>query len=358
MNSNNLTTSTTPYVRWQYWDWILSVTVNSIFIPMTVWILFSLIYYGNKSKMWVTRKKKNFEKLNAGYILMAAVLCAATALLRFIASQLVFNIGFSHGEDIKCKIVFDALIISFCFAIFSVHIYFWMRQIVFYTNRMLNIDFSKGLRFFSYVSIILILLGELGVILVSTIPTKYMSTLEGCVYFPINLTFSAIIVIVNSLVLLLGQIILVGLLIYPLRKQWKQKGYLKICGIANCFSQRGDQQNSRRKTPNHRSVRNKKITLILSRTVYFSIVIVISHLVLLVVSTYGFTGRNISTMLYDVETFANLAFVVTSIGDWQKIIRLESSTYSVRKQRTSADPVTVMKPSSQTRLTIINKSNP
>ena len=278
------------------------------------------------------RKKKNFEKFNAGFILMAAVLCAATALLRFISSQFVFNIGFSVTENNQCKMVFDAAAILFCLANLAVFIYLWVRQLVFYTNRMFNIDFNKGLRFFSYLSIILISFGGLGVVFVNTIPINYMSTLRGCMYVPLDSTSSAITVIVSLLVLFSGQIMLVGLLIYPLHKHSKQKGCLALCGLINCLSQKDDQQNAGHITPNqsiaHRSRTNKKINIILRRTVCYSIIIIVSNLLLLPATIYELIGTNVYAMLYDAVTFANLAFVVSSIGGWKKIVCLTPPTYS------------------------------
>ena len=333
MNKNNTTTSSTPFIQWQYWRWIVPVSVNSIFILMTTWILFSLIYYGNKSKMWVTRRVKNFEKLNAGYILMAAVLCAVTALLRFIANQFVFNIAFSYGEDGECKMAQDASTALFCLAYFSVFIYLWVRQLVFYTNHMLNTDFSKALRFFSYFSIILISVGGFGATCLNTITTKYMSTLKGCVYVPFNSTSSVILVIISALVLLCGQIMLVGLLIYPLHKHSKQKGCLVLCGLINCPLEKDDQQNARRNTQNQfttpRSGTNQKINMILRRTVCYSILIVVINLVLFPAAIYGLIGTNIYKMLYDTVTFANLGFVLSSIGGWKKIVCLKPPSYSV-----------------------------
>ena len=238
MNNNNLTTSSTPCIRWQHWNWIVPETVNIISILMTLGILFSFIYYRNKSKMWMTKKKKkNFEKLNGKFILMAAVLYAVMALFHFISSQFVFNIGFSVTENKQCKIVFDASSVSICLACLAVFIYLWVIQLVFYTNRMLNTDFSKGLRFLSYLNIFLISLSGLGSILVSTILTKYMSTLKGCVPIPRDSITSEIIVMVCSLGMLFGQIILIGLLIYPLHKHNKQKRCLTLCGVINWASE-------------------------------------------------------------------------------------------------------------------------
>ena len=333
MNSNNLTTASTSYIRWQRWNWILPETVNSIFILTTIWILFTLIYYGNKSKMWVTTKKKNFEKLNAGFILMTAVLCAVMALFRFISSQFVFNIGFSVAQNNQCKIVFDISVVSFCLANFAVFVYLWVRQLVFYTNCMLNTDFSKALRFFSYLSIILISLGGLGVILGNTIPTKYMSSLNGCVVIPIDSTSTTILALMSSLVFLSGQIILVGLLIYPLHKHSKQEKCLTLCGLINWASQNDDQQKAHQMTPNqsiaHCSGTNKKINMVLRRTVWYSIIIVVGTLVLYYATIYGLIETNIFIMLYDVVAFANLAFVVSSIGGWKKIVCLTLPTYLV-----------------------------
>ena len=339
MNNNNLTTVPIPYIRWQHWNWILPETVNVIFILMTLWILFSLIYYGNKSKKWVTKTKKNFEKLNTGFILMAAVLCAVTALFRFISSQFVFNIGFSVTENKQCKIVFDASSISFCLACLAVFIYLWVRQLVFYTNRMLNIDFSKGLRFFSYLSIILISLNGLGSILANTIPIKVMSTLKGCVLIPLDSTASSIAIIVGSLGMLFGQSILVGLLIYPLHKHNKQKGCLALCGIINWASQKNDQQNGHQITPSqfirNRSGTNKKINMILRRSACHSIIIMVGTMVVHHATIYGRLETNIFSMLFDVITFANLAFVVISIGGWKKIVCLTPPTYSITVTATS-----------------------
>ena len=338
MNNNNLTTVPTPYIRWQHWNWILPETVNVIFILMTLWILFSLIYYGNKSKKWVTKNKKNFEKLNTGFILMAAVLCAVTALFRLVSTQFVFNIGFSVTENKQCKIVFDASAISFCLACLSVFIYLWVRQLVFYTNRMLNIDFSKGLRFFSYLSIILISLNGLGSILANTIPIKVMSTLKGCVFIPLDSTTSAIAVMVGSLGMLFGQSILIGLLVYPLHKHSKQKGCLALCGIINWASQKNDQQNAHQITPSqsirNRSGTNKKINMILRRSACHYIIIVVSTMAVHHATIYGRLETNIFTMLFDVVTFANLAFVVSSIGGWKKIVCLTPPKYSITVKAT------------------------
>ena len=38
-NKNNSTTFSISHTRWQHWNWIVPVTINSIFIAMTFWIL-------------------------------------------------------------------------------------------------------------------------------------------------------------------------------------------------------------------------------------------------------------------------------------------------------------------------------
>ena len=226
-----------------------------------------------------------------------------------------------------------ALTVLFCLAYFSVYIFLWVRQLVFYTNRRLNIDFSKALRFFSYLSIFLIFFGELGVILLSTTTAKLMLTPKGCVQIPLDSTSITITVIVCTVVFFSGLIMLVGLLIYPLHKHSKQTGCLALCGLINCPLQKDDQQNALQISQNqfitHRSRTNKKINKILRRNVCYSVIIMVSTLVLLLATLYVHMETSISKMLYDVVTFANLEFVVSSIGGWKKIVCLTPPMYSV-----------------------------
>ena len=56
--------------------------------------------------------------------------------------------------------------------------------------------------------------------------------------------------------LMIGQISLVGLLIYPLHKHSKQKGCLALYGIINWASQNNNQQNAHQIIPSI-SIRNQ-----------------------------------------------------------------------------------------------------
>lgn len=334
MNLNSSSQNiTSPFIRWQHWNWIVPEVVNSIFILLTIWIFFSLIHYGNKSKKWATRANKNFEKLNAGFVLMAAVFCAVTALFRFIVSQVALNLTHSYNENSKCKMISNVLVVAYCLATFSVYVYLWVRQSVFYTNRMLSTNFSKSLRFFSYLSIVLIFLGGLGAIFFNTLPSNYHSTPVGCAYIPEDSTLTATMVIVSTMVTVLGQIILVGLVVYPLLKHSNERGCLAMCGLSNCYkrNQQSEFSQKKNKIHHHHAQSNKKIHKILRKTVIFSIIIVISDIIFLVVTTYALTGQNnrrISTMLYDIATFANLLFVVSSIGHWKNILRMSPPVHS------------------------------
>ena len=152
---------------------------------------------------------------------------------------------------------------------------------------------------------------------------------------------------------------LVGLLIYPLRKHNKEKGRLTLRKLTNRPSEKDVKQNARRKTQNqpitHRSGTNQKINMILRRTVCFSITVVVGNMVSLVVSTYGFTERRIYIMLYVVVTFANLAFVVSSMGGWRRIVCLPCSVTSGEKLRSLR--ATFLKRRNQIKFIQINDSN-
>ena len=320
--TNRTSDTTTLFIRWQHWNWIVPELVNIVLMLLTLWILFSLIRYGNKSKKWISSRERNFEKLNAGLVLMAAVTCAVTALFRLINSQVVINIGYAYNENRQCEIVSDVSVAMFALSTLSVYIYLWIRQSVFYRNEMLKTDFSKGLKFFSYLSIFLILFGGVGLLIINTMHTNYFSTPTGCIYKSTGSNLDLTIVIVGSLVSLLGQGTLVGLYVYPLLLHNKQNNSNKglVCGCFGKIRNEVDQESQVSHQEARQIRRAKKINSIMYRTVVFSVIIVVTNISFLFLTTYVFTGnvnRRLPTMIYDLATFLNLAFVVSSFVGWK-----------------------------------------
>ena len=321
---------TNDYVRWKHWDWLLPEIINALLTLITVWLTVSLIHYGISAKKWRRGIQSNIEKLNAGWILACAVLCSFATLFRLINSQFVINVGFTsnHDFDIDCEIVSDSSVIIYGISVLTVYLFLWLRQSVFYSNRMLPTNYGKTLRFLSWLSIFLIFAGGLAAVLVNIIPSNYKASVIGCTYEPIDSDYDAMLFGVSVGALLTGQITLVGLFIYPLHKHHNPNG---------CFSRNPPSKTSikeainntgsvslqkERKLSKHSKCRIK-IKKIMRRSIVFSIIAIVSDIAFLTVATFSFietTHRRIPTILYDISAFLNLVFVVSSFMCWKKII--------------------------------------
>ena len=346
-------TTNNVYYRWLRLDWIIPEAVSVFLILMTVWIFISLIFFGLKTKKWKKAMQNNFEKLSGGSVLSAAVVCAIVTLMRLIASQFIYNVGFSVSNNEVCEAVIDTGIVMYCTTVFSVYVFLWLRQSIFYTHSMLNTEYSKLLRFFSGLSIVFIFVGGLAALLINVIPINYPASAEGCSYQAVDSTFDAILVAVCGLVLLTGQITLVALFIYPLRKRSDQEcfsctdncdvtrrvSYVKsqtdLPGVTDHLDEHNNEKSRQNK---HKS----KINCIMRRSVVFAAIAIVTDLCFLVATTYALphaNHRRIPTILYDISAFLNLIFVVSSFICWKKIltspIATLTTTQSVTNQSSS-----------------------
>ena len=340
------------YVRWQQLDWIIPEVINALLILFTVWIFVSLIFFGLKTKKWKKVMHNNFEKLSGGSVLTAAVVCAVVTLIRLIISQFVINVGYSDAKDKLCEAMTDTGIVMYCTTVFSVYVFLWLRQSIFYTNSMLNTEYSKMLRFFSGLSILFIFLGGFTVVLINTIPVNYPSSIEGCSYKAVDSTFDAILVAVCVIVLLTGQVTLVALFVYPLRKRGDSECF--SCANVECCDAptKSDYQSKSQsdiptatdqleENSNEKARQNKhkmKINCIMRRSVIFAIIAIVTDVSFLGVSTYALphlNHRRIPTIMYDVSAFLNLIFVVSSFICWKKILTSPISTLTTSQSVTN-----------------------
>ena len=337
-NNSNAVDNSTSYKHWKELDWILPEAFNIFLMLLTGWILWSLVYYGVKTKKWKTGHHTNSAKLSGGGVLTNAVLCAITTLLRLITSQFVYNIGYTingHELDEVCEKVLDLSTAMYCISIFFVYLYLWKRQNVFYTNSMLQINFNLMLRIFSWLSIVFVVLGALAAILVGTIPKNYHSSVSGCTYNVTNESNLNAIIGASVTALLFGQVILVGLFIHPLikhKKQSKKHRSTKAKCVDIASSNPGEQ-------PSQSSNKsNSKINKILSRTLVFSITSFVTDICFLIVTTFaldGYANRRISAILYDFSAFLNLSFIVCSFLCWRKILTYPMFNRSFTNSATS-----------------------
>ena len=161
-------------------DWIGPIAINIVLLVLSIWVLISVIHYGIKTKKWSQIQASNEEKLDASLIYTSVVICALACLIQYILSLFSFNIGYSYKEDRLCNIFSDLLTICYAFVLFSSVLFSWSRQRLFYSNRMLNVYYSKAVRFFSQSSIVVLVVGGVGVVVFNIIPSDRQSSPEGC----------------------------------------------------------------------------------------------------------------------------------------------------------------------------------
>ncbi|XP_076808744.1 uncharacterized protein LOC143451871 [Clavelina lepadiformis] len=341
MKDTNFTESD-PYIRWKHADWIIPEVINSLLILATLWIIFSLIHFGIKHKKWSTNRMGNADKLSGGSVYTSTVVCAMTALVRFINSQFTFNIGIGVGYDRECEIVSDSSFAWYSLVSFAIYIFLWLRQRIFYSNNMLNVRFGIVLKLVSATSIVILFLAGLAAVLVNTIPVNYPSSRQGCIYKETE-DIGPVAWIICVVVVIAAQFVLVGLFVYPLKQDFVQSVCIccpsvvhaanivksRACSVATILTtdeNAGVNASKNMTTAKCRKCKkksSKKVKTIMQRTVAFSIIMVATDIILLLITTYTISNeghRRIPTILYDVNTFLNLIFVICSFLSFRQML--------------------------------------
>jgi len=195
-------------------DWIFPVVLIVFTIVVEIWFIISLLHYGIKTKKWKELHRGNSDKLNSGAIYTALVACAVFSFTHFVINLANVIFGFNLGEDELCDSLADASIVTYGLALFAGQMLWWLRQRAFFENRMLNVNYSKQVRFFSAISIILTFTAGTSTLVFNTY--RWMS-LDGCLYKPDeNLILGYWISILIAIIF--GRATLLGLFVYALTK--------------------------------------------------------------------------------------------------------------------------------------------
>ena len=202
-------------------DWIFPVSCDLLFLASGIWILTSLVHYGIKNKRWKHPvSRSHCDKLNSGRIYSSVVVCAVLCNFSFAGQLLFNNIGFGPNHDTLCEYVGDINNAIFAQCLFSVQVFLWLRQRAFYTNRMLNVNYSKSVKVISFFSIIVIFIIDVVITVLYTYPNNRKSSLNGCILhsnIPMEYTVTILVGI------LLGQATFFGLFAYALQQSSHHK---------------------------------------------------------------------------------------------------------------------------------------
>ena len=323
------------YNRSEHKDWIATMIINVILLTLVFWILISLIYFGKKSRKWTSTNNNSPEKLNAGLVYTSAIICASFAFLYFIIALVYINIGYNDSNDETCNSMDDLVKSIYGMVVFSVNLFLWLRQRAFYSNRLLNVRFNKAIHIFSNLSIIIIFIGGLSGLIVSTIPNDIVSTSKGCVYVSKNSNPVLSFVLIVSFISF-GQVSLLGLFIYALVQSshfLRSESPHQVTSLQSFFKHTKMKESSTDKTnylvcssvkkPYVGLKSSTMVFLIIKKTFIFALLSLFADIIVLIFTFYvdrpGYL-RRFSVLIAEIAVFLNLVFVILSFVQWKKIL--------------------------------------
>ena len=344
MNVINTTTRYGNYTEYQTQaDWIVPMAVTSFLVVATLWILISLIFYGIKTNKWKKMNFNNYEKLNAGLVYTSVVICAVLCLVRLGINLVYMNVGFSEKRRNQlCNSLFDAMGVMYGMVILATYVFLWLRQRVFYVNRMLNIIYNNMVRLFSAFSIFVIVTCGVCVLIFSTIPNDHFSSPDGCIYKPDRRLFIGYYASI-VLFIFVGNAVLFGLFTHGLRKANEVPPPFRSRGNQNSFDLNAESgESSRNKNMQYptgtivrmvngrRSIRlvthntpvptSDLVKTVLKKTFFFAVVSVACDISLQVLLYFTNVHRRTVTTLFNVNAFLNVLFIIFSFVQYKKML--------------------------------------
>lgn len=357
MNNTNISSlNETRYVYTEEIDWIIPIAINSLLVISTLWILISLIHYGVKTGKWRQVETSNLEKLNTGMVYSSLILCALMCICRYIVAYVHMSVGFFEGQDEVCDSLSDATSTFYSLVLVSSALFYWFRQRIFYSNSMLNVNYTPCVRFFSFASIIVIIVCGLAVLIFSTALNDHPWSERGCTYAPddsLRIYYWVSIVFAIGF----GQVSLMCLFIHALRRT-------SMCGNSTAFIKK-PRRFSRKNSELSKSVdtdveqlsmsavpvkkevfqssklkvtrsavtkpatkSNKKrpvdpVKTILKKTLFFAVASLVVDIVIQVFSLFiseAGNHRRVSTTLLSASAFLSLLFLIFSFNQYKEML--------------------------------------
>lgn len=203
--------------------WLASQVVFSFLFFVSFYIFFCLVVY-----VWKMKKDKKRKHLRQ--LLMLNILAVAMTFGRLVSDELVATLGWQ--ADDYCLNFVRVSLVFYSASISPVYIVLWKRQHAFYSNKQLQSAKSKNFIFLSYACLVLLVFGWIIITIIYLVPSlngwKYEATVDGCRDVNDEQDIEIILILTN-MVGGLGQIFLLGLLLYPLLKckQSQKKSFKK-----------------------------------------------------------------------------------------------------------------------------------
>ena len=346
--TQNITNNQGNYTK--QWDWIIPMVLSIIFIVLALWILLSLVHYGIKTGKWNSHHQRSSEKLNIGEIYTSVVITAAICICFLCVNTVYINVGFNAKEEELCNTFSDVTAVVYFLELFSVCMFLWLRQRVFYKNFMLNADYNKTIRFLSSSSIIFILLFGVAALVLNVLPNDMTWSQNGCLYNPSD-EYKVWYWVTAVMAVGFGQCTLVSLFAYGLKKTSRERWISKqLCcygseqkrpsvdlpssqvdsskshsfSTSQSFGSKSESRKISTSSSTHQ-IENQSVVVqrILWKTLIFAVLTILSVFIFQVVSHYlvpSNSHRRLSAIVANLDATFNVLFVIFSFVKWKEIL--------------------------------------
>ena len=213
-NTTNQVDSTPS--NWQSTLWVASLSINILLTILAIWLAATISIYGQKSGKFQRKRKSDYS---GGTILKLALLASLVVIPRLATTNIILWVGFDVGkvEDYNCEIAVDVSIVVYYIALYPAYIFLWMRQRSLFQQPSLQRLYNVFVKIISWGCLFFLIGAGSGVLLIFILPLSYRSSPDGCILRDEEednvVAFYAV-----SVVLVVGQLTLLGLFIYPLHR--------------------------------------------------------------------------------------------------------------------------------------------
>ena len=214
--TNETDSSQTPF---QYELWLISLVINFTLLSVGAWLVVNIGIYGIRSGKFRRNKKKT---LSEHLMLKVMFVTAILMFPRILTTQALLWVGYEpRTDDEQCNLLNHFSVVLYYLGLFPVGIFLWLRQRSLYLQPSLIRLYTKPLQVLSWGCIMFLFFSGMGIILVLIIISHYEASENGCREIDDSHQNHVKVLYYLAAVLVIGELTLLALFIYPLKRHHK-----------------------------------------------------------------------------------------------------------------------------------------
>lgn len=236
VNSSNNRTSVFNISVYDQKYWIECEVLLSVLTVIAVYVFVCISIYASKKKAKPTREIGGGKQGKRLYLML--VLASGLAVLRMISDHIVaFTSSYS---DNMCFGTIAVSTVLYASGLFSVYLFLWMRQNIFYANPVLSKVLNKAVAFLSWCCLILMIISAVCLTVLYNVPYvngwDYQVTEDGCK--GVLIANGEVVAGLATAATTTFQVLLLMLFVYPLisRKTQRYRSAGNKGTSSNCVS--------------------------------------------------------------------------------------------------------------------------